>query len=443
VNGYELAEFVARGEPQPAESLRSFIAKVGAGDVDRDEATSWLKAVHEYGCPTQDTVVLTRAMINSGAQLEWGDGPPVVDKHSTGGVGDKMSLMLAPALAACGCRVPMLAGRGLGHTGGTIDKLESIPGFNCSLTPEEMVKAVNQVGACIAVQNDAIAPADGVLYALRDITHTIDSVPLITASIVSKKAAEGLDALVLDVKTGKAAFMQSFEEAETLAQSMVETATGLGIQTVAQITAMTEPIGTHIGNALEVIESIEVLHGEGSQDTRDLVVLQGGALLAMTDHEMSEEEGRRQMELVLDNGQALEAFKSMCLQQGVEAETLQRLIKSPSTVLGTAPHQTTILARKSGIVQGLDAMALATLAREHGAGRFELDDVLDPLVGYILHVAIGDAVDANQPLLTFYHTKTIDEEETKRLNSSVIIGSEPVERTPRLLRVVESSSTKP
>ena len=195
----------------------------------------------------------------------------------------------------------------LGHTGGTIDKLEAIPGFNCSLTPDEMVKAVEQVG-CIAVQNDAIAPADGVFYVPRDVTDTIDSVPLITASIVSKKAAEGLDALVLDVKTGTAAFMQTSEQARELAQSMVETAHGLGIQTTAQITAMSEPIGTHVGNALEVIESIEVLHGEGSPDTRELVVMQGGALLAMTHDDVDEHEGRRRMEQVLDNGRALEKF---------------------------------------------------------------------------------------------------------------------------------------
>ena len=184
--------------------------------------TRWLKAVHAHGCHREDKIVLTHEMVASGAQLVWKEGPPVVDKHSTGGVGDKMSLMLAPALAACGCRVPMLAGRGLGHTGGTIDKLEAIPGFNCSLRPEEMVQAVESVGCCIAVQNDAIAPADGVLYALRDVTATIDSVPLITASIVSKKAAEGLDALVLDVKTGSAAFMQTQEQAQELAHSMVK-----------------------------------------------------------------------------------------------------------------------------------------------------------------------------------------------------------------------------
>ena len=277
-----LVDAVKAGEAQPAGDLAQFVEGVADGSVSIEDATSWLKAVHQHGMRTEDTVVLTKSMIASGASLSWGEGPPVVDKHSTGGVGDKMSLVLAPALAAAGCRVPMLAGRGLGHTGGTIDKLEAIPGFNCALSPEAMVEAVNAVGCCIAVQNDAIAPADGVLYAIRDVTHTIDSVPLITASIISKKAAEGLSALVLDVKTGSAAFMQTVDQARELAASMVRTAEGLGINTVAQLTAMDQPIGTHIGNALEVVGSIRVLQGGGSPDTRELVVLQGAALLCMT-----------------------------------------------------------------------------------------------------------------------------------------------------------------
>ncbi|GIR75709.1 MAG: hypothetical protein CM15mP78_04080 [Candidatus Poseidoniales archaeon] len=202
-----LIEAAAAGEVQPAADLRAFVDGVANGAVSTEVATAWLKAVHQHGMATEDTVVLTRAMIDSGASLSWGEGPPVVDKHSTGGVGDKMSLMLAPALAAAGCRVPMLAGRGLGHTGGTIDKLESIPGFNCALDPQAMMEAVENVGCCIAVQNEAIAPADGVLYAIRDVTDTIDSVPS-SPLPSSQKAAEGLSALVLDVKTGRAAFMK-------------------------------------------------------------------------------------------------------------------------------------------------------------------------------------------------------------------------------------------
>ncbi|MEL0182218.1 MAG: thymidine phosphorylase, partial [Candidatus Poseidoniales archaeon] len=309
-----LVDAVRSGKAQPSGDLEQFVEGVADGSVTIEDATSWLKAVHQHGMNTEDTVVLTKSMIASGASLSWGEGPPVVDKHSTGGVGDKMSLVLAPALAAAGCRVPMLAGRGLGHTGGTIDKLEAIPGFNCALSPEAMVEAVNAVGCCIAVQNDAIAPADGVLYAIRDVTHTIDSVPLITASIISKKAAEGLTALVLDVKTGSAAFMQTVDQARELATSMVRTAEGLGINTVAQLTTMDQPIGTHIGNALEVIGSIRVLQGGGSPDTRELVVLQGAALLCMTGVCENEDEARSKMEAVLTNGAALDRFRAMCVQ---------------------------------------------------------------------------------------------------------------------------------
>ena len=439
----DLVRCVEQGLPQPPEELKTFVQQVASGEVSREDATRWLKAVHAHGCHREDKIVLTHEMVASGAQLVWKEGPPVVDKHSTGGVGDKMSLMLAPALAACGCRVPMLAGRGLGHTGGTIDKLEAIPGFNCSLRPEEMVQAVESVGCCIAVQNDAIAPADGVLYALRDVTATIDSVPLITASIVSKKAAEGLDALVLDVKTGSAAFMQTQEQAHELAHSMVETASGLGIQTVAQLTTMDEPIGTHIGNALEIIESIEVLHGEGSSDTRRLVVMQGGALLAMTHPEMDEQQGRLRIEQVLDNGEALTKFIEMCIQQGVEPDVANRLVSSPVEVMGRSANQTTVLSTTTGFVQSVNAMKMANIARAHGAGRYDIDDIVDPLVGFVLHVAKGDPVEPNQPVLTFHHQRPLSGEEHASLQSLVGYSASSISPTSRLLEQIESPSTKP
>ena len=438
----DLIEAVQSCQGQPADDLTAFVGDVATGKVSTEEATRWLKAVHKNGLPTSDTVVLTQAMIRSGAQLKWPEGPPVVDKHSTGGVGDKMSLMLAPALAACGCRVPMLAGRGLGHTGGTIDKLESIPGFNCALTPEEMAEAVANVGCCIAVQNEAIAPADGVLYALRDVTDTIDSVPLITASIISKKAAEGLDALVLDVKTGPAAFMQSIEDARTLAHSMVNTAEGLGIRTVAQITAMGEPIGTHIGNALEVIGSIHVLQGKGSADTRELVVFQGAALLAMTHDDVDMAEGRRRIEAVLNNGKALDRFRAMCIQQGVDEEVASTLISTPERILGTAVSQTTILAEHDGYVAGYDAMRMAQLARRHGAGRFALEDTIDDHVGFILQSTTGTAVEKNNPLFTFFHTRDLIQDDFEDLKNICKTGPTQPVNAHRLLERIDSASTK-
>ncbi len=437
-----LVDAVRSGKAQPSGDLEQFVEGVADGSVTIEDATSWLKAVHQHGMNTEDTVVLTKSMIASGASLSWGEGPPVVDKHSTGGVGDKMSLVLAPALAAAGCRVPMLAGRGLGHTGGTIDKLEAIPGFNCALSPEAMVEAVNAVGCCIAVQNDAIAPADGVLYAIRDVTHTIDSVPLITASIISKKAAEGLTALVLDVKTGSAAFMQTVDQARELATSMVRTAEGLGINTVAQLTAMDQPIGTHIGNALEVIGSIRVLQGGGSPDTRELVVLQGAALLCMTGVCENEDEARSKMEAVLTNGAALDRFRAMCVQQGVEPGTAKALVNLPERVLGVAEFQTCILAEEDGYVEGYDAMKLAQLARRHGAGRFALEDVIDPLVGAVIDATVGQAVKKNAPLLTFHHTRPLGEDELGVLKSLVNLSPEAPVPTRRLIEVIDSTSTK-
>ena len=438
----ELIRAIQFRRSQPTDLLKQFVLGVANGDVPHDQATKWLKAVHQHGCTTEDKVILTQMMAQSGSMLSWNDGPPVVDKHSTGGVGDKMSLMLAPALAACGCRVPMLAGRGLGHTGGTIDKLESIPGFNCRLTPEEMSIAVERVGCCIAVQNDAIAPADGVLYALRDVTNTIDSVPLITASIVSKKAAEGLDVLVLDVKTGTAAFMQTLEEAQTLATSMVKTAEGLGIRTLAQITSMSEPIGTHIGNALEVLGSILVLKGEGSPDTRELVVLQGAALLSMAFEDVDVEEGRRRMDKVLNNGEALDVFRRMCVEQGVDEKTAMMLVKAPEKVLGVAPEQTTVLAQNNGYLAGHEAMKMAQLARKHGAGRFALEDEIDPLVGFLLQAIKGDEVKKNQPLFTFFHSRELTHEDLQELKSLAIISENQPDLSPRLVKLIDSTETK-
>ncbi len=431
-----LVNAVEKGHSQPSQDLADFVAGVADGTVTRANATRWLRAVHAHGCTQDDKVQLTTSMIASGEQLRWNDGPPVVDKHSTGGVGDKMSLMLAPALAACGCRVPMLAGRGLGHTGGTIDKLESIPGFNCSLSPQQMVEAVENIGCCIAVQNDAIAPADGVLYALRDVTDTIDSVPLITASIISKKAAEGLDALVLDVKVGKAAFMKTMEEARELAQSMVDTANGLNIKTIAQITAMDEPIGTHIGNALEVIESVHVMQGSGSPDTRALVILQGSALLSMALN-LSKQEAQDRMAEVLDNGEALDVFKRMCIQQGVEPSVAAMLVKHPQEVLGTAKSATPVYAANAGTLRTYDAMAMATLARRHGAGRFDVDDVIDVHTGFVLDHQPGDVVDENTRLFTFYHNRALLPDEVASLLQMATVGAPLSPPVSRLLATVE------
>ena len=432
-----LIQEIESSAPMDSEILDSFVSAVASHSVDINLVEQWLKAVHSYGISEEDTTRLTHGMMMSGEMIRWTDNSSVVDKHSTGGVGDKMSLMLAPILAACGLKVPMLAGRGLGHTGGTIDKLESIPGFNCSLDPRQMKTQVEKIGCCIAAQNDAIAPADGLLYAIRDVTDTIDSVPLITASIVSKKAAEGLGALVLDVKCGSAAFMQNMADAEELATSMVKAARGLGINTVAQITQMDYPIGKYIGNSLEVLGSIEVLQGYGSTDTLDIVIMQCAELLVMTGKASSHDEAVRLIRKVINNGSALSKFKQMCVIQGVDERIAQSLIDNPHEVLPASKFQTPIKATTSGYLTGIDAMALAEIARSHGAGRFAITDTIIPEIGFEILPSKGDYISANDVWLVFHHNEDVADVTYNKLVSSLVVSDEPVDNISRLIRVID------
>ena len=432
-----LCESINAGTPLNQADLQLFIDGVATRTLSIEAITNWLKSVHTHGISVADTVALTTGMMHSGAVLTWDTTRPIADKHSTGGVGDKMSLMLAPALAACGVEVPMLAGRGLGHTGGTIDKLEAIPGFNCALTPEQMSTIVDQIGCCIAAQNDAIAPADGLLYAIRDVTNTVDSIPLITASIVSKKAAEGLKALVLDVKCGQAAFMKTESQATELAQSMVRVAQGLGIKTLAQITDMNQPIGTHIGNALEVIESVHVLNGKGPQDTINLVAMQGGALLWLLGRCESEQEGRRLIIESLNDGRAAEKFQQMCVAQGASQSVAKELLQSPSDVLSQASHVTEIQSQEDGWVESIDSMVLAEIAREHGAGRFAIEDEIDPAVGFILNVVKGESVRSGQKWIEFHHNQPLNETQRENLVNALTVASIQTQPIERLIKVIQ------
>jgi thymidine phosphorylase len=431
-----LISSVESGEMMDIEQLSVFIRGVANHSIPVEMIEKWLKAVHRNSISVEETTILTKEMMHSGAILDWGDNQMVVDKHSTGGVGDKMSLMLAPALAACGVMVPMLAGRGLGHTGGTIDKLESIPGFNCSLNPEEMKRQVQTLGCCIAAQNDAIAPADGLLYAIRDITNTIDSIPLITASIISKKAAEGLGSLVLDVKCGSAAFMKTEENAEALAKSMVGAAKGLGINTTAQITRMDFPIGRYIGNSLEVIGSIEVLQGKGSKDTRELVVMQGSALLLQSGKVNDAEEGEKLIRQVLDNGLALSYFEKMCIAQGVNGDDARILSINPKSILPKSKCSTAFLSSESGYVNMIDSMILAEVARKHGAGRFSLEDKIISEIGFEVLIEQGQQIQQGQEWLLFHHNQELSDEDFSRLNDSISLQVQKVGNYSRLIKTI-------
>ena len=388
--------------------------------IPNEQIGAFLMACQINGLNAQETTYLTKAMLEKGECLPEQDD--AVDKHSTGGVGDKMSLILAPALRACGAIVPMLAGRGLAHTGGTIDKLESIPGFNTGLTIEEMIK-----NPCfISRQTPEIAPTDSILYAIRDVTATVPCIGLITASILSKKAAEGIQSLVLDVKFGRAAFMQHSEDARALAESMVRVGTELGIVVVAQLTQMDHPIGCMLGNSHEIVETIDCLKGAGPHDTMELVHAQANAL----GFDITE---------VISNGSALDEFKSMLERQGVDSSIAQQLIDDPWSVLQRAPQQYTLQAEQSGFIADLDALAIGQVLCEAGAGRSVQGAEIHHGIGIKIHHHIGSKVEEGDAILTMDGPFGIDVQLIQRLKNSITISDYQVATSSRILETVAIS----
>jgi len=334
-----------------------------------------------------ELAVWTQAMIDSGERKDLSSlGRPTADKHSTGGVGDKITLPLAPLVAACGVAVPQLSGRGLGHTGGTLDKLESIPGWRASLSNDELMRQLEDVGAVICAAGDGLAPADKKLYALRDVTGTVEAIPLIASSIMSKKIAEGTGALVLDVKVGSGAFMKELADARELAETMVALGTDAGVRTVALLTDMSTPLGLTAGNALEVRESVEVLAGGGPADVVELTVALAAEMLAaagVDDVDPAEK---------LRDGTAMDVWRRMIAAQGGD----------PDAKLPVAPEHQVVKAESDGVLTGLDALAVGVAAWRLGAGRARKEDPVSPVAGVELHAKPGDTVRAGQPLLTLH-----------------------------------------
>lgn len=386
-------------------------------DLPREQVGAWLMAAQLVGLNQQETVALTHAMLNQGARLPHRVG--AIDKHSTGGVGDKMSIVLAPALHASGAIVPMLAGRGLAHTGGTIDKLEAIPGFNTGLQRDAM--ATNP--CFIARQTADIAPADALLYAVRDVTATVPCIGLITASILSKKAAEGIERLVLDVKVGRAAFMRSHEDAKALAVSMVSVGSALGLDVSAQLTEMDRPIGRMYGNSHEIVECVECLKGEGPEDTMALVHGQAEAL------GVSIEEAIR-------SGRAMEAFKAMLVRQGVEPTITEQLIADPWRVLPKAPRPYAIVASDDGYLADLDALVIGEVLCEAGAGRSAPGDVVDHGIGIQRVVEMGDRVTAGQTVMVLDGPEHLDARLLERLHQAITVAKDAHTHPPRLLETI-------
>ncbi|SVA70044.1 uncharacterized protein METZ01_LOCUS122898 [marine metagenome] len=403
--------------------------------------TDWLRGVYDEGLAEPEIIALTEAMRDSGDVLEWGPdiSELIVDKHSTGGVGDKVSLVLAPALAACGLRVPMISGRGLGHTGGTLDKLESIPGFRVEISTAELRGQVNRIGVAMVGQSDALVPADCRMYALRDVTGTVASIPLITSSIVSKKAAEGLSALVLDVKFGRAAFMVERERAEELARSMVDAANGMGIRTTAVLTSMEHPLGCAIGNSLEVLESVETLCGSGPEDLEELVCVQGGILLHATGLAEDAQTGAVMIHDSLQDGSAFERFRLMVEAQGGDASILDSdaSLMRGLGLMDPNLNTTELSVGESGWVEGIDAMAIARVCLGLGAGRIRLGDSVDRAVGVILEAQVGDRLEEGEPWMVLYHRNEVDRSTLEGLLDSITLSNEEIRPESRIAEVFE------
>jgi thymidine phosphorylase len=359
------------------------------GVVADEQMSALAMAIFLNGMTAEETARWTTAMVNSGETLSLGATKPTVDKHSTGGVGDKITLPLAPLVAACGAAVPQLSGRGLGHTGGTLDKLESIPGWRAQLTTEEIRAQLASVGAVVCAPTEGLAPADRKLYALRDVTATVDCIPLIASSIMSKKIAEGADALVLDVKSGSGAFMRTLDDARALARALVDIGVERGLRISALITDMSVPLGRAVGNAVEVAESVEVLKGGGPADVIELTLALAREMLALAGLPDVDPEP------VLASGQAYETWCAMISAQGGD----------PSAPLPAPTHVHTVPAATDGVLSTLDALAVGVAAWRLGAGRARKEDPVQPAAGILLHAKPGDQVRAGDPLLEL-HTDT-------------------------------------
>jgi pyrimidine-nucleoside phosphorylase len=432
---YDLIMRKRNGEELSQAELEWLIDAYTVGDELTDyQMAAFLMAVYFKGMTKSELGFWANAMLHSGVVLDLPsvEGPKI-DKHSTGGVGDKVSLSLAPLVAAAGVNVPMISGRGLGHTGGTLDKLEAIPGFRTDLSIERFEAQVSALGTALIGQTAEIAPADKKLYALRDVTATVDCVPLIASSIMSKKLAEGIDGLVLDVKTGRGAFMTTLDGARNLAHTLIDIGEAVGVKAVARITAMDQPLGRAVGNALEVVEAIDTLKGDGPDDFLDVTLTLSAEMLVMAGVASSHEAALDRLSDVIASGAALERFGEI-----IEAQGGDRRVLDDYTILPTAAHRYTVKAPRSGFVQQLDALAVGETARILGAGRRTMDDVIEPGAGLLLDRKLGDGVDQGDSLATLLASSEEHfEAAERRLLAGLVIGDEPPKIGPLLIERIE------
>ena len=422
-----IADLIARkrnGGVLNDSEIHSLIRQFWNDELPDYQMAALAMAIYFQGLDEGELASWTAAMLHSGRVLDLSHiGASKVDKHSTGGVGDKISLPLAPLVASCGVAVPMISGRGLGHTGGTLDKLESIPGFRTDLSSDEFMGLVDQMGLALGGQTEEICPADKRLYALRDVTATVESIPLISSSIMSKKLAEGIDGLVLDVKVGSGAIMSNEEDATTLADTMIGIGQRMNKNVVALLTRMDSPLGVMVGNALEVRESIEVLRGGGPAETRALTIALAEEMLALAG--VAPELATTH----LDNGQAFEKFVAIIQAQGGDPRVCDDL-----SLLPTAAERIPVLSASSGTVTAMDARQIGVASISLGAGRNQKTDVIDPAVGIEMSVDVGDTVSAGDVLCWLHHNGKGVDAASQRIQNSIQIGEGDVGPRPLILR---------
>jgi len=430
----DVIEKKQRGEELAVEEIRFLIQNFSNGHIPDYQASAWLMAVFFQGMTTRETRDLIQAMVDSGSTIDLSDIPGIkVDKHSTGGVGDKLTFLVAPLVAAAGVPVPMISGRGLGHTGGTLDKLESIPGFSSTLSVTKFKQQVADIGLAIIGQSDNLVPADRKLYALRDVTATVKSLPLICGSILSKKVAEGAQALVLDIKTGTGAIIQNLREARLLGRALVEYGNAMGLRTMGLVTNMDTPLGAEVGNSLEVAECIRILSsGSGPDDVIELTLALGSRMLMLGGKAHTVEEGRSILAKLLTSKQGFEKFREMVQAQGGNPEVLER-----PNLLPKAKFSVEIVADNSGILQSVDALMIGKSSATLGAGRRTINDVIDPSAGITILAKPLDKITAGD-LLAILHTnreETLDEV-LPRVKAAFIIGDNPPKIRPFVLETI-------
>ena len=418
------------GKSLSKEEIEFFIKGYTEGDIPDYQVSSLAMAIFFQDMNEEERAALTMAMVNSGDVIDLSKVNGIkVDKHSTGGVGDTTTLVLAPLVAAVGVPVAKMSGRGLGHTGGTIDKLESIDGFHVEISEADFIKLVNEDQVAVIGQTGNLTPADKKLYALRDVTGTVNSIPLIASSIMSKKIAAGADAIVLDVKTGNGAFMKTLEDAEALAHAMVSIGNNVGRNTMAIISDMSQPLGRAIGNALELKEAIDTLNGQGPEDLTELVLTLGSQMVVLAERASTLEEARQLLNEAIENGSALDKFKTFLENQGGDAS----VVDSPE-LLPTAEYQIDYKAKSSGVVSELIANEIGVASMMLGAGRQTKEDDIDLSVGIVLNKKVGDNVNEGESLLTIHSNRENVDDVIKKLDESIEIKAQA--KTPTLIHKI-------